>query len=77
MKVIKPGNVPSSIKVNCKTCNAILEVEASDIKYTPANYNARESINAIYQVTCPCCNETININEKKIPFSFEGKMKKQ
>jgi len=68
MKVIK---APEDIKTwrdecTCPRCNAVLEYEVSDIKYTPGGGDMRDSWPATYMIACAVCKQNISIDDSKL-----------
>lgn len=55
MKVIKEGKeISRTMKVTCKTCKAVLEIDARDLKEDEKDW---PSLPSTYSYKCPCCNE--------------------
>jgi len=56
MKVIKEGKeIKGIMRVNCKTCEAELEIQAGDLKELPGD---RPFDPTTYSYRCPCCRRT-------------------
>lgn len=71
MKVLKEGkwNVPWTTEVDCKTCEAKLLVEESDVKPT---YDVSNS----FYCVCAICGKEINIPAKDIALRVKEKVEK-
>lgn len=53
MKIIKEGKkMIGTMRVTCKSCEAELEVETSDLKQEPIEKATDPSV---YSFVCPCC----------------------
>lgn len=72
MKVIKEGkwNVPWSAELSCKTCEARLLVEESDVK-------ARDYYNDGFTFTCPLCGKVSVINGSELPLRVQEEKNKR
>ena len=54
MKVIKVGKKNNcSMRVTCKKCDAVLEIESTDLTQVPVS----RGFDKEYLYTCPCCKK--------------------
>ena len=76
MKILKKPDSNWSYKHTCKSCDADLEVEKGDVRYT---YNAGDFRDPGYETwtaNCPCCSATIDVPVAKIPKIVQVEIKK-
>lgn len=68
MKVIKTQNPDDwSLNIECKQCDSELEACAKDVMHEYYNGDMREPGYDAYAVSCPVCENVINILTDKIP----------
>ena len=64
MKVIKKGKeLKDTIRVTCEDCEAILEIDASDIT---ERRPGKPGDPTLYIYTCPCCQNTNYLESKDL-----------
>ena len=79
MKVIKQGKEWTK-RINCKGCEAILEIEESDLQHKvtasdAAKYQYEEDVKGTYFVECGHCGEPIDLKTKDIPARIAEKVR--
>lgn len=79
MKTITKGKGWSK-RITCKGCNAVLEVEESDIKHRitdsdAASFQYELDIQGTFYVECPECWQVLTIKMKDIPSPIADRIK--
>ena len=69
MKVLQSGSKVWTITKTCKSCEALLKAEESDIQYELTEEDLRsqqynDDIEGSYFITCPECQNEIKIKTK-------------
>jgi len=78
MKVIKqPDTSGWKFEHTCSTCDAVLQVEASDVKYTYNPGDFRDPGYESYYAYCACCSTQFNIPEGKLTKAIKHQAKQR